>query len=99
MGDWNNLPEGEVVHYVDPLKQGECIAKSNNPMKSKFRNNPDFDDLPGNNGGGLHGESSDSDSDGGEVSSAGHDVLEDLIEREVMRRENPRAKSWHRTLG
>eukprot|EP00973_Karenia_brevis_P060566 8423612-Karenia_brevis.AAC.1 len=21
MGDWNNLPKNEVVHYVDPLKQ------------------------------------------------------------------------------
>eukprot|EP00973_Karenia_brevis_P078760 10932010-Karenia_brevis.AAC.1 len=50
MGDWNNLPKGEVVHYVDPLKQGECTARSHNPMKGKLRNNPDFD-LPENNGG------------------------------------------------
>eukprot|EP00973_Karenia_brevis_P050626 7029200-Karenia_brevis.AAC.1 len=44
MGDWNNLPKGEVLHYVDPLKQGECTAKCHNPVKGKCRSDPGFDD-------------------------------------------------------
>eukprot|EP00973_Karenia_brevis_P062332 8668679-Karenia_brevis.AAC.1 len=50
MGDWNNLAKGEVAHYVDPLRQGDCTAKCHNPVKGKYRNNPDFDDLPDNDG-------------------------------------------------
>eukprot|EP00973_Karenia_brevis_P002218 298019-Karenia_brevis.AAC.1 len=63
MGDWNNLAKGEVVHYVDPLKQSDCTAKCHNPMKGKFRNNPDYDDLPGNGDGVQDDGSSSSDSD------------------------------------
>eukprot|EP00973_Karenia_brevis_P072726 10101104-Karenia_brevis.AAC.1 len=63
MGDWNNLAKGEVVHYVDPLKQGDCAAKCYNSVKGKFRNNPDYDDLPGNDGGVHDVGSSSPDSD------------------------------------
>eukprot|EP00973_Karenia_brevis_P033708 4648012-Karenia_brevis.AAC.1 len=61
MGDWNNLPKGEVVHDVDPLKQGECTAKCRNPVKGKCRSDPDFDDLPANDGGAQDDGSSSSD--------------------------------------
>eukprot|EP00973_Karenia_brevis_P060262 8384723-Karenia_brevis.AAC.1 len=99
MGDWNNLPKGQVVHYVDPLKQGDCTAKSHNPVKGKFRNNFDFDDLPRIDGDAQDDGSSTSDSDEAGGMHTGQDVLEHFIERAIMRRENPRAKSWHKTLG
>eukprot|EP00973_Karenia_brevis_P032799 4527404-Karenia_brevis.AAC.1 len=71
-----------MVHYVDPLKQGECIAKSHNPLKSKFRNNPDFDDLPENNGSEQNEGSSASDTDNDEELREGQGLPEDFIERE-----------------